>query len=167
MPVKGGDSPAASAPQAEERPRVWAKGPSSQDNDGTGARKWFGVAEPKHLDEIRRLFTTFGFLVAKQGATAIIGLAYWAVSTHLFDPQDVGISAAAASTALTLSAFGALGVPLLLIAEIERIEPREQRAFYSTGSAIAAFAVLVMAIGTIALSPWLGKSLRIIGVAQE
>jgi O-antigen/teichoic acid export membrane protein len=161
--VKGGDSPAASAPQAEERPRVWAKGPSSQDNDGTGARKWFGVAEPKHLDEIRRLFTTFGFLVAKQGATAIIGLAYWAVSTHLFDPQDVGISAAAASTALTLSAFGALGVPLLLIAEIERIEPRAQRAFYSTGSAIAAFAVLVMAIGTIALSPWLGKSLRIIG----
>jgi O-antigen/teichoic acid export membrane protein len=115
------------------------------------------------MAEIRRLFTTFGFLVARQGATAIIGLAYWAVSTHLFDPEDVGLSAAAASTALTLAAFGALGVPLLLLAEIESLEPGERRVFFSTGNAIAAVVVLLMAIVTVFFSPWLGKSLKIIG----
>ena len=39
---------------------------------------------PVQHSEQRRLFTTFGFLVAKQGATAGLGLAYWAVATHLF-----------------------------------------------------------------------------------
>jgi O-antigen/teichoic acid export membrane protein len=130
---------------------------------GTGAMRWLGGVEPKNIAEMRRLFTTFAFLVAKQGATAIIGLAYWAVSTHLFDAQDVGLSAAAASTALTLAAFGALGVPLLLLAEIESVEPDERRVFFSTGGAIAAFVVFLMAVGTVILSPWLGKSLRIIG----
>src|SRR5215831_664672 len=54
--------------------------------------------------ELRRLFTTFGYLVAKQGATAILGLAYWAVATHLFSAQDVGLAAAASSTAFFLGA---------------------------------------------------------------
>jgi O-antigen/teichoic acid export membrane protein len=124
---------------------------------------WLGSTEPTHLAELRRLFTTFGFLVARQGATALIGLAYWAVTTHLFTPRDVGLSAAAASTALLLAAFGALGIPLLLLAEIETLEPTERRVFFTTGNAIAAFVVLIMAIATVALSPWLGKSLSIIG----
>lgn len=153
------------------RPRTLVRGtlPETEDGGGagemygTGAMRWLGGVEPKHMAEIRRLFTTFAFLVAKQGATAIIGLGYWAVSTHLFDAQDVGLSAAAASTALTLAAFGALGVPLLLLAEIESVEPGERRVFFSTGGAIAGFVVLLMAIGTVLLSPWLGKSLRIIG----
>jgi len=34
---------------------------------------------------------------------------------------------------------------------------------FTTGTAIAAFVVLILAIGTMALSPYLGKSLRIIG----
>ena len=67
---------------------------------------WFDRGEPKQVTELRRLFTTFGYLVAKQGATAAIGLAYWAVVTHLFAARDVGLAAAAASTALLLAAFG-------------------------------------------------------------
>src|SRR5215469_7422709 len=55
---------------------------------------------PGHLSELRRLFATFGYLVAKQGSTAILGLVYWAVATHLFSTQDVGLAAAANSTAL-------------------------------------------------------------------
>ena len=124
---------------------------------------WYGGGEPHHMAELRRLFTTFGYLVANQGAVALIGLAYWAVATHLFGPTEVGLSAAAASTALLLAAVGALGIPLLLLAEIESVDATERRVFFTTGNAIAAFVVLIMAIGTIALSPWLGQSLRIIG----
>ena len=124
---------------------------------------WYGGGEPHHMAELRRLFTTFGYLVANQGAVALIGLAYWVVATHLFGPTEVGLSAAAASTALLLAAVGALGIPLLLLAEIESVDVTERRVLFTTGNAITAFVVLILAIGTIALSPWLGQSLRIIG----
>jgi O-antigen/teichoic acid export membrane protein len=122
-----------------------------------------GRGEPKQATELRRLFTTFGYLVARQGATAAIGLAYWAVVTHLFAARDVGLAAAAASTALLLAAFGALGVPLLLLAEIETIDAAKRRVVFTTGLLIAGLVVLVLAIGTMALSPFLGKSLKLIG----
>ena len=122
-----------------------------------------GRGQPKEIAEVRRLFTTFGYLVARQGATAAIGLIYWAVVTHLFNARDVGLAAAAASTGLLLAAFGALGVPLLLLAEIETIEAAKRRVIFTTGLAIAGAVVLVLAIGTMALSPFLGKSLKLIG----
>src|ERR1700722_10408671 len=124
---------------------------------------WNGGGEPLHMAELRRLLTTFGYLVANQGAVSVLGLAYWAVVTHLFNSRDVGLSAAAASTAVLLAAFAGLGIPLLLLAEIESVDVTERRGFFTTGNAIAAFVVLIMAIATIALSPWLGQSLRIIG----
>ena len=61
------------------------------------------------MAELRRLFTTFWYFVANQGAVAVIGLAYWAAATHLFGPTEVGLSAAAASTAPPLAAVGASG----------------------------------------------------------
>ncbi len=124
---------------------------------------WFGSGKPKQMTEVRRLFTTFGYLIARQGATAAIGLVYWAVVTHLFPARDVGLAAAAASTALLLAAFGALGVPLLLLAEIDRIDGAERRVVFTTGLAIVGIVVLISAIGTMALSPYLGKSLSLIG----
>ncbi len=124
---------------------------------------WFGGGESKHPVEVRRLFTTFGFLVARQGMTAIIGLGFWVVTTHLFDTEAVGLSAAAASTAMLLAAFGAFGIPLFFLAEIESIDPLERRVVFTTGNAIATGAVLILAVGTVALSPFLGSSLRIIG----
>jgi O-antigen/teichoic acid export membrane protein len=113
--------------------------------------------------ELRRLFTTFGYLVAKQGATAVLGLAYWAVATHLFSARDVGLAAAASSTAFFLAAVGALGIPLLLLAELDALPAAVRRVTVSTGMYISCLAVLILSLATLALSPFLGGSLRIIG----
>ena len=112
--------------------------------------------------ELRRLFTTFGYLVAKQGATAVLGLAYLAVATHLFSARDVGLAAAASSTAFFLGAIGALGIPLLLVAELDSLPAAVRRVTFSTGMYISCLAVLILSLGTLALSPFLGGSLRII-----
>src|SRR5690242_8849378 len=112
--------------------------------------------------ELRRLFTTFGYLVGKQGATAILGLAYLAVATHLFSARDVGLAAAASSTAFFLGAIGALGIPLLLVAELDSLPGAARRVTFSTGMYISCLAVLILSLGTLALSPFLGGSLRII-----
>jgi O-antigen/teichoic acid export membrane protein len=118
---------------------------------------------PERQSELRRLFTTFGYLVAKQGATAVLGLAYWAVATHLFSARDVGLAAAASSTAFFLGAIGALGIPLLLLAELDSIPAAVRRVTFSTGMYISCLAVLILSLATLALSPILGASLRIIG----
>ena len=112
--------------------------------------------------ELRRLFTTFGYLVAKQGATAVLGLAYLVVATHLFSARDVGLAAAATSTAFFLGAVGALGIPLLLLAELDSLPAAVRRVTISTGMYISCLAVLILSLGTLALSPFLGSSLRII-----
>ena len=113
--------------------------------------------------ELRRLFTTFGYLVAKQGATAVLGLAYWAVATHLFAARDVGLAAAASSTSFFLAAIGALGIPLLLLAELESLPAAVRRVTFTTGMSISCLTVLILSLTTLALSPFLGDSLRIIG----
>ena len=121
------------------------------------------VSKLPQLSELRRLFTTFGYLVAKQGATAVLGLAYWAVATHLFSARDVGLAAAASSTAFFLAAIGALGIPLLLLAELDSLPAAVRRVTFSTGMYISCLAVLILSLVTLALSPFLGGSLRIIG----
>jgi len=120
-------------------------------------------SEPQRLSELRRLFTTFGYLVAKQGATAVLGLAYWAFTTHLFSAGDVGLASAAASTAFFLGAIGALGIPLLLLAELDSVPAAVRRVTFSTGMYIGCLTVLILSLATLALSPFLGNSLKIIG----
>src|SRR6266566_4893003 len=117
---------------------------------------------PVQPSDLRRLFTTFCYLVAKQGATAVLGLAYWAVATHLFSARDVGLAAAASSTAFFLGAIGALGIPLLLLAELDSLRAAVRRVTFSTGMSIACLVVLILSLGTLALSPFLGDSLSII-----
>src|SRR5580693_6645318 len=107
--------------------------------------------QPVQPTELRRLFTTFGYLMAKQGATAVLGLAYWAVATHLFSARDVGLAAAASSTAFFLGAIGALGIPLLLVAELDSLPASVRRVTVSTGMYISCLAVLILSLATLAL----------------
>ena len=100
------------------------------------------TAEPP-AKERRRLFTTFAYLVAKQGATAVLGLGYWLIATRLFVARDVGLVAAASSVASFLGAIGMLGIPVLLLAEMNGMEERARRVIFTTGLAIACAVVLV------------------------
>ena len=118
---------------------------------------------PVRRSELRRLFTMFGYLAANNGATAVLGLAYWAVITHLFSAGNIGVAAAASSAAFFIVAIGAVGIPLLLLAEFDSIQVAVRRVAFSTGISIACFVVLVLSLATLALSPFLGDSLRIIG----
>ena len=111
----------------------------------------------------RQLFSTFGYLIATPGATAVLGLAYWAIATRTFSARDVGIAAAAVSTATFLALIGSLGTGTLLLAEIGSMDPRIRRSALTTGTAVASSCVALLALGTIALSPFLGSSLRAIG----
>jgi O-antigen/teichoic acid export membrane protein len=113
--------------------------------------------------ERRRLFTTFAYLVAKQGATAVLGLGYWLIATRLFAARDVGLVAAASSVASFLGAVGMLGIPVLLLAETDALEERARRVIFTTGLAIACAVVLALSLGALVLSPVLGASLRVIG----
>ena len=137
---------------------VSAPGPPVQGSEPPGQAS---EAPVKH-SELRRLLTTFGYLAGKQGATAVLGLAYLALATHLFSARDVGLAAAASSTALFLGAVGALGIPLLLLAELDSLPAAVRRVTFSTGMSISCLAVLILSLGTLALSPFLGASLRII-----
>jgi O-antigen/teichoic acid export membrane protein len=135
--------------------------------DGEPARPTDLPPQPSELpvqsSELRRLFTTYGYLVGTQGATAVLGLVYWGLATHLFSARDVGLAAAASSTALFLAAIGALGIPLLLLAELDSLAAAMRRVAVSTGMYISMLAVLILSLGTLALSPLLAGSLRIIG----
>lgn len=121
------------------------------------------AADGHHAVERNRLFGNFAYMVAQQGANAVLGLAYWVVATRSFSARDVGLAAAAASTAAFLAAIGALGIPILLVAEIASVEPRQQRTMFATGAVVTSGVVLLLSIGTLALSPVLGTSLRVIG----
>ncbi len=62
-----------------------------------------------------------------------------------------------------LAAIGVLGIPILLLAELNSLEDSTRRAMFTTGMAIACFVVLILSVVSMALSPFLGKSLREIG----
>jgi O-antigen/teichoic acid export membrane protein len=113
--------------------------------------------------EGRSLFSTFAYLVGTQGVTALLGIAYWTVAARLVPAHDVGIAAAALSTATLVATFGVLGIGTLLLAEIGRVPVEEQRPMLSTGLAIATASVLVLGAASLAASPLLGASLRAIG----
>jgi len=160
QPAQPAEQPARPKdPRQSAEPPVQSSEPTAQ------------LSEPPRLlsktlawpSELRRLFVTFGYLVAKQGATAVLGLAYWAVATHLFAARDVGLVAAASSTALFLAAIGALGIPLLLLAELDSLPASVRRVTASTGMYVSCLAVLILSLATLALSPLLGGSLKIIG----
>src|SRR5215475_12572993 len=122
------DQPARPADQPE--PPLQALEPVVQSSDLPVRPSELPVRPPElsaRHSKLRRLFTTFAYLVAKQGATAVLGFAYLAVATHLFSARAVGLAAAASSTAFFLGAIGALGIPLLLVAELDLLPAAARR----------------------------------------
>jgi O-antigen/teichoic acid export membrane protein len=111
----------------------------------------------------RRLASTFANLAGAQLLTAILGLAYWPISTHFFRPREVGIAAAATSTAALVTTVGVFGIATLLVAEIRGVRPSDQRTAISTGMLIAGGFALVLSVGTVGLAPALGNSVAAIG----
>ena len=91
---------------------------------------------------------------ARERPTRVAGEGMPRPVTYLFAAPDAGLAAPATSSALRRATLGALGIPLLLRAETEPIVAAERRVLFTTGNAIAAFVVLLMAVGTIALSPF-------------
>jgi hypothetical protein len=62
-----------------------------------------------------------------------------------------------------LALIGSLGIGTLLLAEMGSMEPGIRRSVLASGTAISGCCVALLAVVTIALSPFLGSSLRAIG----
>src|SRR5262249_29495511 len=90
QPVRPADQSARPADQPE--PPLQALKPVVQSSDLPVRPSELPVRPPElsaRHSKLRRLFTTFAYLVAKQGATAVLGFAYLAVATHLFSARAV------------------------------------------------------------------------------
>jgi O-antigen/teichoic acid export membrane protein len=109
------------------------------------------------------LMGRFGYLVLTQVIVIALGMAYWAITARLMPARSVGVSAVAVSSAAFLSAVGVLGIGSLLLVELHRVPEGERRAVVSTGAMVAGGAVLVLALLSWAVSPFLGHSLRALG----
>lgn len=113
--------------------------------------------------ERRRLFRTLAYLVSTQGATSLLGFAYWPIATHFFSVTAVGIAATATSTGSLLVAIGILGISTMLVAEIRDIDEEKHFLTVTTGVVVGCATVLVLSLATLLLSPFLGASLKSIG----
>ena len=105
----------------------------------------------------------FVYMAMTQGVTLLLGIAYWTTTTRTFPTHDVGYAAAIVAAAAFVNAIGALGIGTLLLAEIGHVPTEEQRPMLVTGVIVESLVALVLALGTWALSPFLGASLSQIG----
>ena len=107
----------------------------------------------------RGLIGRFVYLMITQGVVVALGLAYWTSTTRLVLPQSVGLAAAAISAGSLIGALGVLGTGTFLLAELGRTRISERRGLITTSMAVCSATVLVLALGTWAISPVLGHSL--------
>lgn len=111
----------------------------------------------------RGLLGRFTYLVATQVVTVLLGFVYWTVTARLIPAGQVGVAAAAISTGTFLAMIGVLGVSTVMLVALDAMNVRDRRAFVSTGLVAASASVLLLAVGTWALSPLLGPNLRALG----
>jgi O-antigen/teichoic acid export membrane protein len=130
------------------------------------AAVWRSVATREYLTTLLRghgLFGRFGYLVATQITTVLIGVGYWAYSARSIAAAQVGVAAAAVSAATLIAALGVMGVNTVTIVELKDQRPAYQRAFVTTSLLVASPIVAALTLGVWAISPLLGASLRTIG----
>ena len=125
-----------------------------------------GLSRAAHLRQMAAgtgLLGRFVYMAMTQGVTLLLGIAYWTTTTRTFPTHDVGYAAAIVAAAAFVNAIGALGIGTLLLAEIGHVPTEEQRPMLVTGVIVESLVALVLALGTWALSPFLGASLSQIG----
>jgi hypothetical protein len=129
-------------------------------------REWRSLANREYLSTLllgHGLFGRFGYLVVTQFVTVLIGVGYWALSARSIAASQVGVAAAAIAAATLLAALGVMGVNTVIVVEAKNQPSAAQRAFITTGLAVAAPIVAALTLGLWAISPLLGASLRTIG----
>jgi O-antigen/teichoic acid export membrane protein len=127
---------------------------------------WRAVANREYVSTLllgHGLFGRFGYLLATQFVTVLIGVGYWALSARSIAASQVGVAAAAMSAATLLAALGVMGVNTVVIVEARNQRSVDQRAFITTGFGVVAPIVAALTLGLWAISPLLGASLRTVG----
>lgn len=130
-----------------------------------------GIARLREMDRDRLRVLLAGrgllgrvtYLAATQVVTVVLGFAYWTVTARLVPAHQIGVAAAATSTALLLSMLGVLGATTIMLVALGSLDEADQRALVTTGLIAASLTVLLLALGAWALSPFLGPSLRRLG----
>jgi len=164
--ASGAEVPEAHLEGASLRAEI-AELPEGKSLQGTRlATAWRTVASRESWASLlsgHGLFGRFGYLVATQAVTVLIGIGYWAISARSIPAAQVGVAAAAVSAATLIAALGVLGVNTVLVVELKNQRPADRSAFITTGIAMAAPIVAAVTLAVWACSSLLGPSLRTIG----
>lgn len=114
------------------------------------------------------LFRNAYALTLSSGLTSAVGLVYWIVAARRYDPFVLGRNAAVISALQTISTFGQLDTPSVLIRFLPAIRHGAARLTAATYGAAAA-ATLVLSVGFVLLaSHWndtfnfLGSDLKVV-----
>jgi len=112
------------------------------------------------LEHLRTpLFRTAYALILSNGATSILGLAYWALAAHFYATRTVGINSAAISAVLLLSGISQLnleGALLRFIPAVGRAAPSLISYSYLACLALSAVVASIFVAGLDIWSPALG-----------
>jgi O-antigen/teichoic acid export membrane protein len=100
----------------------------------------------------------FSALAGTQAVNALLGLVFWTLATRLFPVAEVGVASATLSTVAWLAAIGNLGIGTLLIAELGRVDPADQRRLLGCGMTVAGVATGVLALAWLCVAPQFGEN---------
>jgi O-antigen/teichoic acid export membrane protein len=99
-----------------------------------------------------------GSLVGTTTITSGLGFVYWWVAARGFQPDAVGLAAAASSATLLLGSVGSLGIGTLLVSELPRHHDQRDELL-ATGVAVAAAGGAILALAFAGLVPLLAPEL--------
>jgi O-antigen/teichoic acid export membrane protein len=97
-------------------------------------------------------------VLSGQLASAVIGVVFWTIVTHLLPVRSVGFVSAVTSSFLLVGTFAMLGLGTLLIAELPRLQDGRRHQVVGSALALAASVGLLLGAGWAVLAPHVGHS---------